>query len=54
MYDSKRDKNKKILPEEYLNMIRPYLSDMIKDHKTQGIRWLQKSKWMENSVNNVN
>ena len=32
-YESKGDKDKILLPEEYLTMIRPYLSDMISDHK---------------------
>ena len=32
-YESKGDKDKIFLSEEYLNMIRPYLSDMINDHK---------------------
>ena len=32
----KGDKEKILLPEEYLYMIRPYLSDMINDHKTHG------------------
>ena len=34
-YESKGDKNKNLPPEEYLDIIRPYLSDMINDHKTQ-------------------
>ena len=34
-YASKRDKDKHLLPKEYLDMIRPYLSDMINDHKTR-------------------
>ena len=33
-YKSKGDKDKKLSPNEYLNMIRPYLSDMTNDHKT--------------------
>ena len=37
-YESKRDKDKNLSPEEYLDMIRPYLSDMINDHKTRG-KW---------------
>ena len=28
-YESKGDKDKKISPKEYLNMIRPYLDDLI-------------------------
>ena len=34
-YESKGDKNKKLSPEECLNIIRSYLSDLINDHKTQ-------------------
>ena len=33
-YESKGDKNKHLSPEEYLDIIKPYLSDMINDHKT--------------------
>ena len=36
-YESKGDKDKILLPEEYLNMIRPYLRDIINDHKTQEV-----------------
>ena len=35
-YESKGDKNKTLSIIEYLNMIRPYLKDIINDHKTQG------------------
>ena len=34
-YESKGDKNKNLSSEEYLDIIRPYLSEMINDHKTQ-------------------
>ena len=34
-YESKGDKDKNLLPKEYLDMIRPYLSDMINDHKSR-------------------
>ena len=34
-YKSKREKDKNLSPKEYLDMIRPYLSDMITDHKTR-------------------
>ena len=34
-YESKGDKNKNLSPKEYLDMIRPYLSDMINNHKTR-------------------
>ena len=33
-YESKRDKDKNLSPKEYLDMIRPYLSDIINNHKT--------------------
>ena len=33
-YESKRDKNKNLPPEEYLDIIRPYLSNKINTHKT--------------------
>ena len=35
-YESKGNKDKILTPSEYLDMIRPYLSDVINDHKTQG------------------
>ena len=35
-YKSKGNKDKILTPSEYLDMIRPYLSDIINDHKTQG------------------
>ena len=34
--ESNKDKDKILPIEEYLNTIRPYLSDIINDHKTQG------------------
>ena len=34
-YESKGDKNKDLSPEEFLDIIRPYLSDIINDHKTK-------------------
>ena len=33
-YESKGDKDKNLSPKEYLDMIRPYLSDIINNHKT--------------------
>ena len=33
-YKSKGDKYKNLSPKDYLNMIRPYLRDLINDHKT--------------------
>ena len=35
-YESKGNKNKILTPSEYLDMIRPYLSDVINNHKTHG------------------
>ena len=35
-YESKGDNGKNLSIKKYLNMIRPYLSDIINDHKTQG------------------
>ena len=35
-YWSKGDKNKTLSVKEYLTMIKPYLRDIINDHKTQG------------------
>ena len=34
--DNLRDKDKILLPRDYLDVIRPYLSHMINNHKTQG------------------
>ena len=44
----KAKKKNKNLHEEYFNMIRPYLSDMINDHKTEGEWKIQLS--MTNNV----
>ena len=33
-YRSRGDKYENLSPKEYLDMIRPYLGDMINDHKT--------------------
>ena len=35
-YESIRDKDKSLSIKEYIDKIRPYLSDIINDHKTQG------------------
>ena len=32
-YESRGDKGKNLLPEDYLDIIRPYLGDMINNHK---------------------
>ena len=45
-YQRKGDKDKNLSPKEYLDMIRPYLSNMINDIKTR-------REW-KNSVNNEN
>ena len=35
-YESKGDKNNTLSIKEYLNMIKPNLTDIINDHKTRG------------------
>ena len=35
-YESKGNKEKILTISEYLDMIRPYLRDIVNDHKTQG------------------
>ena len=45
-YKSKGDKDETLSIIEYLNMIRPYLRDIINDHKTQG-------EWKVHSGNKV-
>ena len=35
-YESSGDNNDNLLLEEYLNIIRPYLRDMIDNHKAHG------------------
>ena len=35
-YESEEDKNKNLLPEDYLDIIRPFLRDMINNHNTHG------------------
>ena len=48
-YESKRDKEKNLSIKEYLNMIKPYLNDVINDHKTRGlVRYHSDNKtWIE-------
>ena len=36
-YESKGDKGKNLPIKKYLNMIKPYLSDIINDHKIRGL-----------------
>ena len=45
-YESKGDKGKNLSIKKYLNMIRPYLSDITNDHKTQ-------RKWGIHSGNKI-
>ena len=45
-YDSKGDKGKNLSIKKHINMITPYLSDIINDHKTQG-------KWRIHSGNKI-
>ena len=35
-YESMGDKDKNLLIKEYIDVIRPYLSDIIDNHKVQG------------------
>ena len=35
-YESRGDKSKILTPNDYLDMIRPHLSDIINDQKTEG------------------
>ena len=48
-YESRGDKGKNISIKIYLNMIKPYLSDIIHDHKTYGLeRYSSGNKtWVE-------
>ena len=48
-YESKGDKGKTLSIKEYLNMIKPYLSNIINDHKTRGlVRYHSGNKtWVE-------
>ena len=48
-YESKGDKGKNLSMKKYLNMNRPYLSDIINDHKTHGlVRYHSGNKtWVE-------
>ena len=48
-YESKRDKRKNLSIKQYLNMIKPYLGDIINDHKTRGlVRYHSGNKaWVE-------
>ena len=48
-YESKREKGKNLSIKEYLNMIKPYLSDIINNHKTCGlVRYHSGNKtWVE-------
>ena len=48
-YESKRDKGKILSTKEYLNFIKPYLTDIINGHKTCGlVRYHSGNKaWLE-------
>ena len=35
-YESRGDKDKNLSPEDYLDIIRPFLRDIINNHKTHG------------------
>ena len=62
-YESKGDKEKNLSIKRYLKMIKPYLSDIINDHKIHGSAryhsgnksWIEKNfQRVENSDNNGN
>ena len=38
-YETKKDKDKNLSPKEYFVMIKPYLKDIINNHKTQFREW---------------
>ena len=38
LYESKRNKDKNLSIKEYLDMIKPYMNDIINDHKTE-VEW---------------
>ena len=48
-YESRRDKGKNLSIKKYLKMIKPYLSDLINNHKTHGlVRYHSGNKsWLE-------
>ena len=48
-YENKEDKGKNISRIEYLNIIKPYLSNIINDHRTRGlVRYHSGNKsWLE-------
>ena len=41
LYESRRDKDAKLAIDKYFDKIRPYLKDMIDDHKARGERKIQ-------------
>ena len=62
-YESKRDKGKSLSIKKYLNMIKPYLSYIINDHKTRGLvryhsgnkTWVKHPpKWLKNKKATIN
>ena len=55
-YESKGDKGKSLSIKEYLNMIKPYLHNIINDHKTHGlVRYHSGNKsWLEETSTSTN
>ena len=55
-YENKGDKGKNLSIKEYLNIIKPYLSDIINDHKTRGlVRYHSGNKsWLEETSSEWN
>ena len=44
-YETKGDNGKNLSIKKYLNIIKPYLSDIINDHKTRGL--VRYHSWVE-------
>ena len=44
-YESKGDNRKNLSIKKYLNMIKPYLSDLINNHKTNDLVRYHSGRW---------
>ena len=51
-YESRGDKNKNLSLEDYLDIIKPFLKDMINNHKTYG-EWKIQSTMRINFVSSL-
>ena len=45
-YESRGDEDKKLSPKDYLDIVRPYLRDIINNHKTHGEWKIQLTMWI--------